>query len=195
VKDEGGEGELNHQAKVSLGLAVSAENVFAALTDYSRYKDWVPGTKKSHVLVREGDIVVVEFEAPRFATKPVTFEFVHNAPAQIIYQQVGQYREHGLFGEWNITIGSTENEVQLQGRAEIRAPFYMFWIKKRLERALNESLNAFQAHIGIRTSEPHAETTGERVKILEVRQRRNSVEVWYQGRTYSCPNERFAIKT
>jgi uncharacterized protein YndB with AHSA1/START domain len=74
-----------------LGLAASAENVFAALTDYSRYKDWVPGTKKSHVLVREGDIVVVEFEAPRFATKPVTFEFVHNAPVQIIFRALGAW--------------------------------------------------------------------------------------------------------
>ena len=186
---------MNHHAAVSVNLPTSAEKVFQALTAYGCYKDWVPGIKESQVLVREGDIVVVEFEAPRFSSKPVTFEFVQNAPVQVIFQQVGQYREQGLFGRWNIASGPTANEVQLQGRAEVRAPVYMFSAKKQLQTAMNDGLEALREYIGVPSAVTRREEAVQRLKILEVRRHQDGLEVWYQGRIFTCPADQRVIKT
>jgi len=73
-------------------LGVSFQDLHAVLTDYSRYREWMPGVTRSRVLVREGDIAVVELEALGYAARPVTFEFVCTTPERIVFSQVGQLR-------------------------------------------------------------------------------------------------------
>lgn len=173
--------------KTTRTLPGSAHALFRLLSDYERYQDWLPGITRSRVLVREGDIVVAEFEAARFSARPVTFEFVQQAPTQIIFNQVGQLRERGLSGSWTLHEESGQPGVILEGKLELKTPCFNLLAGAALRTAVDESLGAVLTRLETGRGEAMPPGAEGRRKILEVRRRAGLLEVWYQGQTFTCP--------
>ncbi len=174
--------------RIRLQLPASFEDLHAVLTDYGHYRDWLPGVTQSRVLVHEGDISVVELEAPRFAARPVTFEFICTTPDRIIFRQVGQLGVRGLSGAFTLTTGTGGTRTAgLEVEARLRLPFYRLAPRRLLGRVLEESRPALEARLGALAHPPA--TADNRRMILEVRRRRGTLEVWYQGAVFSCPLE------
>jgi hypothetical protein len=172
--------------RIRLQLPASFEDLHAVLSDYGRYRDWLPHVTQSRVLVHEGDISVVELEAPRFAVRPVTFEFICTTPDRIIFRQVGQLGVRGLSGAFTITTGTGGARMTgLEVEARLRLPLYRLAPRRLLRRMLEESCPALEARLNALARPPSA--ADRRRMILEVRRRRGTLEVWYQGAIFSCP--------
>ena len=172
--------------RIRLQLPAAFEDLHAVLTDYRRYREWLPGVTRSRVLVHEGDISVVEFETPRFAPRPVTFEFICTTPDRIVFRQVGQLGVRGLSGAFTVTLGAGgAGTAGLEVQARLRMPFYRLAPRRLLGRMLEESGSALEARLDA-LAHPLS-TADKRRMILEVRRRRGTLEVWYQGAVFFCP--------
>ena len=172
--------------RIRLRLPASFEDLHAVLTDYGHYRDWLPGVTQSRVLVHEGDISVVELEAPRFAARPVTFEFICTTPDRIIFRQVGQLGVRGLSGAFTLATGTGgAGTASLEVEARLRMPVYRLAPRRLLRRMLEESRPALEARLNALAHPPSA--ADNRRMILEVRRRAGALEVWYRGAVFSCP--------
>lgn len=173
--------------KTSRTLPCSAHALFRLLSDYDRYQDWLPGITRSRILVREGDIVIAEFEAARFSARPITFEFIQQAPTQIIFNQVGQLRERGLSGAWTLREQSGQPGVILDGKLELKIPWLNLLAGAALRTALDESLGALLTRIETGRGAGPVDGGDTRRKLLEIRRRAGLLEVWYQGQVFTSP--------
>src|SRR5262245_63617539 len=87
-------------------IRATPEELFAVLTDYGKYPDWSPDVVAAAVLVREGDIVVAEFQSPFLMDGKYILEFVPTRPSSIAYRQVDQHDSRGLQGIWTLSASA-----------------------------------------------------------------------------------------
>jgi hypothetical protein len=165
-----------HRHAFALSLPVGAQALYGRLTDFVRLSDWV--------LIREGDILVAEFEAPGLAPGPVTFELVLSPPRRLDWQQVGMLGERGLSGTLSLVPAADGRlETRIEGELRLKLPWHRWRARARLAHGLNRALIALQLAAG-----QQSPTQGAfRHKILEIRRHDGRLEIWYQGRHYSAP--------
>lgn len=175
-----------HRRRFAMSLPAGAQELYRWLTDVARLREWLPGVARARVLIREGDIQVVEFEAPGLAGAPATFELVLSPARRLDWRQVGTLGERGLSGTLSLHPAADGGlETRVVGELRLRLPWHRWRAGGALSRALEQALAALRAAAGHRLPAGHA----ARRKILEVRRHGDRLEVWYQGRRYSAPLE------
>lgn len=128
-------------------IRATPEELFAVLTDYEKYPDWSPDVVAAAVLVREGDIVVAEFQSPFLMDGKYILEFVHTRPSSIAYRQVDQHDSRGLQGTWKLSA-SANGVTVATGEMEFRTDFWKRGAdRRRAERVLQRRVDALQAHV------------------------------------------------
>jgi len=128
-------------------MHATPEELFAVLTDYERYPDWSPDVVAAAVLVREGDIVVAEFQSPFLMDGKYILEFVHTRPSSITYRQVDQHDSRGLQGSWTLSASASGVTVAT-GEMEFRTDLWKRGPdRRRADRVLRRRLDALQGHV------------------------------------------------
>ncbi len=89
----------------------SRDLLFDVLTDYDRYREWLPGIEHSRVLAHEGDIVVAEFKAAHYGPERVPLEFIHSPPFSIRYNQIEHYGKPDIAGRWELSDPAEGSEL------------------------------------------------------------------------------------
>ena len=129
-------------------IHATPEELFAVLTDYDRYAEWSPDVVASAVLVREGDVVVAEFQSPFLMDGKYILEFVHSRPSSITYRQVDQHDSRGLQGTWMLSASPGSAETLVTGQMEFRTDLWKRASdRRRADRVLQRRFDALQAHM------------------------------------------------
>lgn len=167
-----------HEERV---LPVDADPLWAVLSDYQRLVSWMPHVVGSAEMVREGGIVVIECQIPSFPDQSLVLELVETPPHGITFNQVDFYDQQGLTGKINLSPQRGGTKVELS--FSISASLFDWKFKKRVNALLEDIFQALQERAEAFASGAVA-PTGRR-KILEVRQKANTVEVWFRGEVYT----------
>jgi ribosome-associated toxin RatA of RatAB toxin-antitoxin module len=162
----------------SARIDIPAPALYALLTDYDSYSEWVPEITYSRTLAKEGDIVIAEFKAPRYSSGKLVMELIHSPPESVMFSQTDRYRERGLSGRWDLTEAEGGGAVTLQGRMSVKTDFYDFSSRKKTRNALAGLLAA----IAERARQPGPDESPK--KILTVVKRGQDLRVWLQGETF-----------
>ncbi len=173
-----------------LCLDASQKSVFSLLTDYDSYREWIPEITHSRILVQEGEIVIAEFEAPRYASGRFVFELVHSPPLSVIYSQVGRYGGHGISGGWDLEEVDGGKKVVLRGRINVRTFFYDLTCRKTMRQAEDHIVASVKkrAEAAVPIGRP-VDSDGTRNRILSVTQRPQSLLVWLRGEEFELPRK------
>jgi len=128
-------------------IPATLEELFAVLTDYEKYVDWSPDVVGAAVLVREGDIVVAEFQSPFLLEGKYILELVHSRPTSITYRQVDQHESRGLQGTWMLAAATGSAGTVVTGQMEFRTDLWKRTAdRRRADRVLHRRIDALQAH-------------------------------------------------
>ncbi len=157
---------------------IPAPALYAMLTDYDSYSEWIREITHSRTLAKEGDVVIAEFEAPRYSSGKLVMEFIHSPPVSVLYSQVDRYRERGLSGRWDLAEGEGEKGVVLRGRMNAKTSFYNLSSRKKVREALAGIVAAIPERAN--RLAPHE----SRRRILSVVKQGQNLRVWLQGETF-----------
>lgn len=160
------------------------DDIFARLTDYPNLKNWLPGLNDARVLVREGDVVVVEVAAPGLGAPSLVLELVHAPPAKVHFTRVDRYRGEGTTGLWALAESGDGSGSELQVRLQPGAGLVGFGGRRKFRDGLDTALEAIRA--GFVEEKPEPTADGRR-KILEVTRSGDTVVVWHRGEVYELP--------
>ncbi len=147
---------------------------FAVLADHGRYSEWLPGLAKADVLAREGDVVVLEIQAPRLAAGPIVLELIHSPPAEIRFHQVGHYGKPRVAGrcELHETGGGTRLCLEIGFRSAL--------LRLADRRRLREGATRAVTALARRCDDVEAgqlPPPGGRRKVLEILERDGGLEI------------------
>jgi len=171
-------------------LDASRDLLFAVLTDYDRYREWLPGIEQSRVLAREGDIVVAEFKATHYGPERVALEFIHSPPVSIRYSQVEHYGKPDIAGRWELNDPAEGSGVAVKAAIRLNTPLFTFRSRRLMRASLGEALAALAKRSTELAAGEVAEAPTERRKILEVLRRPEGLEIWYLGESYMLTKAR-----
>lgn len=160
------------------------DEIFARLTDYTKLSTWLPGVDSAKVLVREGDVVVVEVAAPGLGAPSLVLEFVHAPPAKAHFTRVDRYRGEGTTGLWALAEADAGSGTELRVRLQPGAGLVGLGGRRRFRQDLERALEAIRA--GFIGKKPEREIEGRR-KILEVTRSGDTVVVWHRGEVFELP--------
>lgn len=155
--------------------------IFARLTDYPNLRNWLPGLNDARVLVREGDVVVVEVAAPGLGAPSLVLELVHAPPAKAYFTRVDRYRGEGTTGLWALAESETGSGAELRVRLQPGAGLVGLGGRRRFREGLDRALEAISAGFVEEKAEPESEG---RLKILEVSRSGDTVVVWHRGQIF-----------
>jgi len=129
-------------------IRATPEELFSVLADYEKYVEWSPDVVTAGVLVREGDIVVAEFQSPFLMEGKYILEFLESRPSSITYRQVDQYDSRGLQGAWMLSASPGSSETLVTGQMEFRTDLWKrAGDRRRADRVLQRRFDALQAHV------------------------------------------------
>ena len=97
------------------------EQVFCLLTEYDRLPSLVRGVNSARVLVREGDIAVVELRLEGLK-QPLVMEVVETRAEELAFAQVDSYRGRGCRGRCVLTAADNGTDLDLELEVDL-APF------------------------------------------------------------------------
>ena len=162
------------------------DEIFTRLTDYPNLKSWLPGVDDARVLVREGDVVVVEVAAPGLGAPSLVLELVHAPPAKAHFTRVDRYRGEGTTGLWALAPSGSGAGTEFRVRLQPGAGLVGFGGRRKFRDGLETALEAIRA--GFVEEKPESTAAGRR-KILEVTRSGDTVVVWHRGEIYELPHQ------
>ena len=173
--------------EAAIHINEDVDEIFARLTDYPNLKNWLPGLKDARVLVREGDVVVVEVAAPGLGAPSLVLELVHAPPAKAHFTRVDRYRGEGTTGLWALAESDTGSGSEFRVRLQPGAGMVGFGGRRRFREGLDTALEAIRSGFVEKKLDPEPEVEGRR-KILEVTRSGDTVVVWHRGEVFELPN-------
>jgi hypothetical protein len=159
--------------------------VFATLSDYNSYEQWMAGVSYSRILKQDGDIVVAEFTWPIYMATRFNLEFIHTPPDSIVYVQTDQFRERGLSGRWDLKPAPDGRGSLLTAEMGLKTGlFESLGRRPKLLAALERCLGSVAQRVRAFPGGPVSREPQTRTKILEVVQRPDALQVWLFGEVY-----------
>ncbi len=153
------------------------EEVFAALAAAGAYRRWVPHVVHSRELAREGDIVIAELASLVYGGDRFVLELISTPPAAVAFTEVGQYRERGISGRFDLR--QTGDGVEVSATLELRSGLFDLLVRRRLRETLAATLEALAKRAGRREA-----PAGRRSRRLEIRRTADGLRVWLDGKVY-----------
>lgn len=167
-------------------LNASREVIFSILSDFNSYEQWMPDVMHSHVLVKEGDITVLELMCPAYKSDKFVVECIETSNASIVFTQIDQYRQGGLYSKWEIAQEAGQKVSQLTGQIQIRTEFYKELVaKKRVRGVMERTMAAIGQRVQqVATNQIGFGATAGKTKLLEVVQKPTGIEVRFLNETF-----------
>ena len=163
-------------------IPATLEELFAVLTDYEKYVDWSPDVVGAAVLVREGDIVVADFQSPVLLEGKSILELVHSRPTSITYRQVDQHESRCLQGTWMLAAATCSAGPVVTGQMEFRTDLLKATAAgRRADRVLHRRIDALQAHAALfrrGNAEPGLADPSSFASLADGRRRRLGISRW-----------------
>ncbi len=177
---------MDRKVEGAIEIAANRDALFDHLTDYPRLAEWLPGVESARVLVREGDVVIVELAAPGLAAASLVLELVHSPPNLVHFTRVDRYRGEGTTGTWE--LAETDGGSELRASLRPGPSFASSRGRRHLKVGVDRALEAIRRGVEQMSSEKEIENEPNgRRKILEVTRRGDTVEVWYRGKVFELP--------
>lgn len=153
---------------------------YAVLSDTLRFPEWCPHIEGARVLVREGDVSVVEFSTPLSPGGRMTVELVHDPPVSVSFRQADSYRGGGFAGTVRLAPGrdGSSSTVTLSVSAAI-SPFQVAR-RRAVQEALSQALDSLCRRVA--AVRDGAGAGDGRTLLLEVVRRDGVLELSYRGR-------------
>ncbi len=155
------------------------------LGDYARYQDWLPPISRSRVLIHEGDISVVEIEAPDFTDRRISLECIHTGAGQWVLKQIGQAEGRGLILKVGLSPGE-RGGTDILADLELRQSWPGFGLRERITRALDQALASLDQSPA---RGDHATGAARRRLLLELQKTPEGISVSYLGRRFKTQQE------
>jgi ribosome-associated toxin RatA of RatAB toxin-antitoxin module len=174
--------------KASISLDAPPEVVFAVVTDYNSYQEWMPQVHHSRILAADHELGVVhaEFIWPVYlGQEKFSVEFIHEPPWSVVYQQTDQFRQRGLSGRWHLAPAGDGDGTRLSAEMRLGTTlFQSFASRRKLRAMLDSSLEAVRARVSLVASGGLSGAQEGKLKILEVTRQADSLRLWLFGEAY-----------
>ncbi len=171
--------------EASTYIKVPRRLAFAVLAGYRSYRDWMPDVLESRLLAAEGDIAIVELVAPEYTKGKFILEFIDSPADWLVFRQVDRHRRTGLAGRWDLEERDGGSGVVIRGSLSLRNSFFKFFSGRRLQRALQGTLEALGSRaLRLAAHGAAGEELGKR-KVFGLIRTADSLEIEFDGRTYN----------
>ncbi len=160
-------------------IAAPPELLYEILTDYDSYAEWMPLIGKGHLMAREGDLAIAEFDLTSPQGAHVTVECIHTRNRMVMTRPIAGAAPFTRM-QWDIEAaggGKSHVTLSLRCTANIR------WLTgayanlpKLALRSLAAHVSAFAAEISI--GGPDGE------KLLELMETDEGLICWLNGKKY-----------
>lgn len=140
---------MAQRATESITVNASSETIYAVVTDFEHYDDWVSDLKRIEVVSRdeEGRALDVEFRAAAFGRSTTyTLEYDYSkAPEQLSWHQVRGDLTETLNGRYRFESDGDETRVTYDLEVELLVPIPTFIKSRAAYRIQTQALRELKA--------------------------------------------------
>lgn len=140
---------MTQRATESITVNASPETIYAVVTDFEHYADWVSDLKRIEVLTRDdqGRGLEVEFRAAAFGrstTYTLHYDYA-KAPAELSWRQVQGDLTETLDGRYRFDSDGDETKVTYDLEVELLVPIPTFIKSRAAYRIQTQALRELKA--------------------------------------------------
>ena len=140
---------MPQRATESITINASPETIYAVVTDFEHYADWVSDLKRIEVLTRDdqGRGLEVEFRAAAFGrstTYTLHYDYA-KAPAELSWRQVQGDLTETLDGRYRFDSDGDETKVTYDLEVELLVPIPTFIKSRAAYRIQTQALRELKA--------------------------------------------------
>jgi ribosome-associated toxin RatA of RatAB toxin-antitoxin module len=140
---------VTQRATESITVNASPETIYAVVTDFEHYADWVSDLKRIEVLTRDdqGRGLEVEFRAAAFGrstTYTLHYDYA-KAPAELSWRQVQGDLTETLDGRYRFDSDGDETKVTYDLEVELLVPIPTFIKSRAAYRIQTQALRELKA--------------------------------------------------
>ncbi len=156
-----------------------AELVYEILTDYDRYKEWVPFVRESALLAEAGELAIASLDVTKQSEVHVSLECIHTENRGVLCRVVeGEISLKSV--EWNL---EPAGEQRCRVTFEIEGPALLPLGTGRNFADAEQLLDALLSFAG--SYLPELAVEGERGEVvLEIFEGEDGLTCWFNGRQY-----------
>jgi ribosome-associated toxin RatA of RatAB toxin-antitoxin module len=140
---------VTQRATESITVNASPETIYAVVTDFEHYADWVSDLKRVEVLTRDdqGRGLEVEFRAAAFGRSTTyTLHYVYDkAPNELSWRQVEGDLTETLNGRYRFDAQGDETRVTYDLEVELLVPIPTFIKSRAAYRIQTQALRELKA--------------------------------------------------
>jgi ribosome-associated toxin RatA of RatAB toxin-antitoxin module len=140
---------VTQRATESITVNAAPEDIFAVVTDFEHYADWVSDLKRIEVLTRDdhGRSLEVEFRAAAFGrstTYTLRYDYT-KAPGELSWRQVRGDLTETLNGRYRFEADGDETKVTYDLEVELLVPIPTFIKSRAAYRIQTQALRELKA--------------------------------------------------
>ena len=156
-----------------------AELIYEILTDYDRYKEWVPFVCESALLAEAGELAIASLDVTKPKLVHVSLECIHTENRGVLCRVIeGEISLKSL--EWSL---EPAGEQRCRVTVEIDGPALLPMATGRNFADAEQLLDALLDYAG--TYLPELVVNGERGEVvLEIFENEDGLTCWFNGRQY-----------
>lgn len=173
---------MRRRAEASTYIKAPPALVYSLLTDYGRYRDWMPDVTASRLLARETGVAVAELVVPPYGHRKVLLELVESPRSWLTFHEIDRLREFGISGRWDLEPVDAGQGVVARARLELRGGLRQLGAGSRLRAVLHRTLDALALR-ALQAAAADKEGAARR-KVFEIERRANRFEIHLGDRTY-----------
>lgn len=135
--------------KSVINLEAPRPHVFAILTDYARYRDWLPGCEQSNVLSSAGNASDTEITISSMKRMVIGLRF-EAEPVQVLNFRLTKSKDlKGYSGSYRLMDAADGSGTVVVAEMEIDAGAMVprFMVDRMAKKSIEETGNALKAHI------------------------------------------------
>ncbi len=140
---------MTQRATESITVNASPETIFAVVTDFAHYADWVSDLKRIDVVTRDdqGRALEVEFRAAAFG-RSTTYTLAYDyakAPGELSWHQIQGDLTETLNGRYQFEADGEETKVTYDLEVELLVPIPTFIKSRAAYRIQTQALRELKA--------------------------------------------------
>ena len=140
---------MTQRATESITVNAASETIYAVVTDFEHYHDWVSDLKRIEVVTRddEGRALEVEFRAAAFGrstTYTLRYDYAR-APGELSWRQVQGDLTKTLNGRYRFEADGDETKVTYDLEVELLVPIPTFIKSRAAYRIQTQALRELKA--------------------------------------------------
>lgn len=184
--------------KAVLNVEAPREHVFSILTDYPRYKQWLPGCEKSDVVSSSGDTADTDLVINSMKKMKMGLRFEAQPTQSLNFRMTSGKDMKSYVGSYRLMDSADGRGTVVIAEMEIDAGAMVpkFMVDRIAKKSIDETCTAlkeyikkvpFQAGTGARPAAPArvAEVRSHRARrIMQIMKTADGYRIWMMGETH-----------